>query len=86
MYIDLYVCVYVIFVRCLSPSHGMHACNYTYMRAIIHIYIFLYVICLYIHQIVRWFLDYPGPSHLFAIQHLIQCGMKYDKLPGEQLY
>ena len=34
-------------------------------------------------NIVRWCTDYPGPSCIYAIHHLIQCGMMYDKLPGE---
>lgn len=34
-------------------------------------------------NIVRWFCDYPGYPHIYALHHLIQCGMKYDKLPGE---
>lgn len=34
-------------------------------------------------SIVRWCTDYPGPSCIYAIHHIIQCGMAYDKLPGE---
>jgi hypothetical protein len=34
-------------------------------------------------EILRWFLDFPGFPHIYSIQHLVQCGMKYDKLPGE---
>lgn len=34
-------------------------------------------------NIVRWCTDYPGPSCIYAIHHIIQCGMVYDKLPGE---
>ena len=33
--------------------------------------------------ILRWFIDRPGPPHLYAIHHMVQCGIKYDKLPGE---
>jgi len=33
--------------------------------------------------ILRSFLDRPGPPHVYAIHHLAQCGIKYDKLPGE---
>jgi Peptidase family C54 len=34
-------------------------------------------------DILRWFSDYPGPPHVYSIHHLVQCGMKYDRLPGE---
>lgn len=34
-------------------------------------------------QVLRWFQDYPGHAHIYSIQHMVQCGMKYDKLPGE---
>lgn len=34
-------------------------------------------------NILRWFMDYPGPPHIYAIHHMVQCGIKYDKLPGE---
>jgi hypothetical protein len=34
-------------------------------------------------NIVRWCTDYPGPACIYAIHHIIQCGMIYDKLPGE---
>eukprot|EP01038_Epipyxis_sp_PR26KG_P007277 gene7277-9919_t len=34
-------------------------------------------------EIMKWFLDYPGYPHVYALHHLVQCGMKYDKLPGE---
>eukprot|EP01035_Chromulina_nebulosa_P028014 gene28014-36912_t len=34
-------------------------------------------------NIVQWFTDYPGYPHIYSLQHLLQCGMKYDKLPGE---
>lgn len=34
-------------------------------------------------DIVKWFLDYPGPPYIYSIHHLAQCGMRYDKLPGE---
>jgi len=34
-------------------------------------------------NITEWFTDYPGYPHIFSLQHLLQCGMKYDKLPGE---
>ena len=35
-------------------------------------------------DIVKWFLDYPGPPYIYSIHHLVQCGMRYDKLPGIQ--
>lgn len=28
-------------------------------------------------------MDYPGIPHYYALHHIIQCGMKYDKLPGK---
>eukprot|EP01039_Chlorochromonas_danica_P010296 gene10296-11395_t len=34
-------------------------------------------------QIVRWFQDRPGVQHIYSLHHMVQCGMKYDKLPGE---
>ena len=34
-------------------------------------------------DILRWFSDFPGPPHVYSIHHLVQCGMRYDKLPGE---
>lgn len=34
-------------------------------------------------DIVRWMTDYPGPACIYSIHHLVQCGMLYDKLPGE---
>lgn len=34
-------------------------------------------------QIIKWFADYPGPPHYYSIHHLVQCGLRYDKLPGE---
>jgi Peptidase family C54 len=34
-------------------------------------------------DILRWFSDYPGAPHMYSIHHLVQCGMRYDKLPGE---
>jgi Peptidase family C54 len=34
-------------------------------------------------DILRLFSDYPGPPHVYSIHHLVQCGMKYDRLPGE---
>lgn len=34
-------------------------------------------------NILRWFSDYPGAPHIYSIHHLVQCGMRYDKLPGE---
>eukprot|EP01041_Mallomonas_annulata_P003455 gene3455-6876_t len=34
-------------------------------------------------DILRWFTDYPGPPSVYSIHHLVQCGMRYDKLPGE---
>ena len=35
-------------------------------------------------QIVQLFLDFVGsPQHMFGIHNLVQCGVKYDKLPGE---
>ena len=33
-------------------------------------------------QIIKWFLDFPGPPHIYSFHHMVQCGMKYDKLPG----
>jgi hypothetical protein len=37
----------------------------------------------FIFQILRMFCDYPGAPHLYSIHHLVQCGISYDKLPGE---
>lgn len=34
-------------------------------------------------QILRMFCDEPGPPHVFSIHHIVQAGMRYDKLPGE---
>ena len=34
-------------------------------------------------DIIKWFTDYPGVEHYYSIHHLIQCGMRYDMLPGE---
>ena len=34
-------------------------------------------------KLVRWFADFPGLPHVYSIHHMVQCGMKYDKLPGE---
>lgn len=34
-------------------------------------------------DILHWFTDYPGPPSVYSIHHLCQCGMRYDKLPGE---
>eukprot|EP01035_Chromulina_nebulosa_P018900 gene18900-24700_t len=34
-------------------------------------------------EILQWFTDYPGPPHFYSIHHLVQCGVKYGKLPGE---
>ena len=34
-------------------------------------------------NILKLFSDYPGPPHIYSIHHLVQCGMRYDKLPGE---
>ena len=34
-------------------------------------------------DILKLFSDYPGPPHVYSIHHLVQCGMRYDKLPGE---
>ena len=34
-------------------------------------------------DILKWFSDFPGPPHMYSIHHLVQCGMRYDKLPGE---
>lgn len=31
-------------------------------------------------DILRWFSDYPGPPHIYSIHHLVQCGMRYDKV------
>jgi hypothetical protein len=28
------------------------------------------------------FQDFPGHPHVFSLHHLVQCGMRYDKLPG----
>lgn len=28
-------------------------------------------------------MDRPGPPHFYGIHHLVQCGIKYSKLPGE---
>lgn len=32
---------------------------------------------------LRLFLDEPGPPHAFSLHHIVQAGMRYDKLPGE---
>lgn len=34
-------------------------------------------------NILNWFADFPGKDHIYSIHNMIQCGMKYDKLPGE---
>lgn len=34
-------------------------------------------------RILRLFLDEPGPPHVFSLHHIVQAGMRYDKLPGE---
>jgi hypothetical protein len=34
-------------------------------------------------QIFRWFCDYSGYPCLYSIHHMLQSGMRYDKLPGE---
>jgi Peptidase family C54 len=34
-------------------------------------------------EILRLFCDYPGPPHVYALHHLVQGGITYDKLPGE---
>ena len=34
-------------------------------------------------DILKLFSDYPGAPHIYSIHHLVQCGMRYDKLPGE---
>lgn len=34
-------------------------------------------------EILRWFADFPGLPYVYSIHNMIQCGMKYDKLPGE---
>lgn len=35
-------------------------------------------------HILRLFSDYPDFPHIYAIHHLVQGGMRYDKLPGEK--
>lgn len=43
--------------------------------------------CLQAHpayqQMLRLFCDEPGSPHIFSIHHIVQAGMRYDKLPGE---
>lgn len=34
-------------------------------------------------NILRFFLDQPGKPHVYSLHHLVQAGMRYDKLPGE---
>ena len=34
-------------------------------------------------KLLKWFADFPGLPHVYSIHHMVQCGMKYDKLPGE---
>lgn len=34
-------------------------------------------------EILRWFADIPGLPHVYSIHNMVQCGMRYDKLPGE---
>lgn len=34
-------------------------------------------------EILSWFIDIPGLPHFFALHHMVQCGIKYNKLPGE---
>ena len=34
-------------------------------------------------NILRFFSDFPGAPQIYSIHHLVQCGMRYDKLPGE---
>jgi hypothetical protein len=43
----------------------------------------MYLLTILNPQLLTWFLDYPGYPHFYSLHHFLQCGMKYDKLPGE---
>ena len=34
-------------------------------------------------DILKWFCDSPGHPHYYSLHHMVQGGMRYDKLPGE---